>query len=381
MAEEQQQGNIRPEYNSASIGLNMDQTLNQIKPGTLTYALNAALENFDANSVNYQNEPGNELCVSFPKGFTLIGTHFIGEQNKHIFFITNPNTGDSHIGYMDNNDCIYHILVDAKCLNFNINNPIQKTVHRITNCTTEIYWTDGLNPRRYLDINNVPYIPTVSSNLCDPTFTNEVDCNQLKIQPNFSIPSLTISDVITGGELKAGTVQFAIQYSDAVGNAFTSYYSITNPTPIVDPFITTVNYNYTVGKSVVIDIADLDTSGQYQYYNLAVITTVNAITSVQLVGTYFIENSTDQVIYTGQNVDNIRLTIIDIFEKYPYYDIAQDVTAVQDILVWDNLTSIDRINYQSIASQITLQWQTYRIPANEILGLKYINLIFRKISF
>ena len=364
MAEEQK-GNIKQEYNNATIGLNMDQTLNQIKPGTLTYALNAALENFDANSVNYQNEPGNELCVSFPKGFTLIGTHFIGEQNKHIFFITNPNTGDSHIGYMDNNDCIYHILVDAKCLNFNINNPIQKTVHRITNCTTEIYWTDGLNPRRYLDINNVPYIPASNSNLCDPIFTDQVDCNQLKIQPNFSIPLLTIADVITGGELKAGTVQFAIQYCDAAGNAFTSYYSITNPTPIVDPFITTVNYNYTVGKSVVIDIKDLDISGQYQYYNLAVITTVNAITSVQLVGTYFIENSTDQVIYTGQNVDNIRLTIIDIFEKYPYYDIAQDVTAVQDILVWDNLTSIDRINYQSIASQITLQWQTYRIPANE----------------
>ena len=364
MAEEQK-GNIKQEYNNATIGLNMDQTLNQIKPGTLTYALNAALENFDANSVNYQNEPGNELCVSFPKGFTLIGTHFIGEQNKHIFFITNPNTGDSHIGYMDNNDCIYHILVDAKCLNFNINNPIQKTVHRITNCTTEIYWTDGLNPRRYLDINNIPYIPTSTSNLCDPTFTDQVDCNQLKIQPNFSIPSLTVSDVITGGELKAGTVQFAIQYSDAAGNAFTSYYSITNPTPIVDPFITTVNYNYTVGKSVVVDIKDLDISGQYQYYNLAVISTVNAITSVQLVGTFFIENSYDQVIYTGQNVDNIRLTIIDIFEKYPYYDIAQDVTAVQDILVWDNLTSIDRINYQSIASQITLQWQTYRIPSNE----------------
>jgi hypothetical protein len=364
MAEEQK-GNIKQEYNNATIGLNMDQTLNQIKPGTLTYALNAALENFDANSVNYQNEPGNELCVSFPQGFTLIGTHFIGEQNKHIFFITNPNTGDSHIGYMDNNDCIYNILVDAKCLNFNINHPIQKTVHRITNCTTEIYWTDGINPRRYLDINNIPYIQAAASNLCDPIFTDQVDCNQLKIQPNFSIPSLTIADVITGGELKAGVVQFAIQYSDAAGNAFTSYYSITNPTPIADPFLTTINYNYTVGKSVVIDIKDLDVTGQYQYYNLAVISTVNAITSVQLVGTFFIENSYDQVIYTGQNVDNIRLTILDIFEKYPYYDIAQDVTAVQDILVWDNLTSIDRINYQSIASQINLGWQTYRIPSNE----------------
>jgi hypothetical protein len=365
MAEEKQQGNIRQEYNNATVGLNMDQSVNQIKPGTLTYALNAALENFDANSVNYQNEPGNEFCLKFPQGFILIGDYFIGELNKHMFFITNPITGDSQIGYMDNNDCIYHKLAEGKCLNFNVNHPIHKVVHKITNCTTEIYWTDGLNPRRYLDINNVPYLLASQSELCNPVYTDKLDCNQLKIQPNFSIPFLNVVDVISGGELKAGTVQFAIQYCDAAGNPFTSYYSVTNPTPIVDPAITTVNYDYNVGKSVVLDITDLDTTGQYQYYNLAVITTVNAITSVQLVGVYFIENSYNQVIYTGQNVENIRLVIADIFEKYPYYDVAQDLTAVQDILVWDNLTSIDRINYQSIASQIKLYWQTYRIPNTE----------------
>ena len=87
---EQEQGNIRQEYNNATTGLNLDQTLNQIPKGKLTYSLNAAVENFDANSVNYQNEPGNELCVTFPSGFVLIGTHFIQERSKHVFFITNP---------------------------------------------------------------------------------------------------------------------------------------------------------------------------------------------------------------------------------------------------------------------------------------------------
>ena len=80
MADEQQ-SNIRQENNAAVSGLNMDQTLNQVKKGQLTYALNAAVENFDANGVNYQNEPANELCVNFPDGFILIGTHFI---NCHL---------------------------------------------------------------------------------------------------------------------------------------------------------------------------------------------------------------------------------------------------------------------------------------------------------
>ena len=365
MAEETQQGNIRQEYNNATVGLNMDQTLNQIKPGTLTYALNATVENFDASSVNYQNEPGNELCVSFPSGYSLIGSHFIQEKNKVIFFLVNVSTGQSEIGQMINGDCVYRKIVNANCLNFNINYPIHKVVHRITNCSTEIYWTDGLNPRRYMDVDNVPYVTEIIPNSCSVLTLDELDCNKLKIQPDFKIPQLSVVDVISGGDLVAGTVQFAIQYADSQGNPYTSYYSVTNPTPIADPFITTVNFNYQVGKSVVIDITNLDVTGKYQYFNLAVIKTINNSPSVELIGTYFIDNTSKQITYTGQNKTNIRLAITDIFEKFPYYDIAQDVTVVQDILVWDQLTSIDRINYQKIANQITLLWESWRIPPTE----------------
>jgi hypothetical protein len=365
MAEEKPQGNIKIESNNATIGLNMDQTLNQIKPGTLTYALNAALENFDSSSVNYQNEQGNDFCLSLPKNYVLIGEHFINEKNKHIFFITNPINGSSEIGYMDNNDCIYHTLVNSPCLNFNIDHPIHKAVHKISNCTTEIYWTDGLNARRYLDIQNIPYTLAPGSDLCNPVYTDILDCNQIKIQPNFNIPDLSIIDVTTGGALLAGTYQFAVQYSDAVGNPYTSYYSVTNPTPIADISITTVNYNYNVGKSIVINIGNLDITGEFQYFNLAVIKTINAISSVELVGTYFITNETKQITYTGQDVTAIKLSINDIFEKFPYYDVAEDLTTAQDVLIWDGLVSIDRINYQEIATNITLLWETYMIPPTE----------------
>ena len=39
-------GNVKPQFNAGQSGLNMDQTLAQIPKGKLTYALNAALENF-----------------------------------------------------------------------------------------------------------------------------------------------------------------------------------------------------------------------------------------------------------------------------------------------------------------------------------------------
>ena len=357
--------NIIQENNVAQTGLNLDRTVNQIPKGQLTYALNAAVENFDSNSVNYQNEPGNELCLNFPTNYHLIGTHFINEQGKHIFFLTNPNTGDSEIGYMDNNDCTYRTYVNGKCLNFNINYPIHKVVHKITNCTTEIYWTDGYNPRRFLDLNKLPYITSPGITGCDPIVTPELDCNKLKLQPNFQIPELVITGINNTGNLTAGTYQFAIQYADASGDPYTSYYSITNPTPIGNPAITTPDFNYPVGQAIELTINNLDITGYFQYFNLAVIKNINAISSVELVGTYYIDQASKNITYTGQNQTQIRLTLDDIFEKFPYYEIAQDLTAVQDILVWDNLTSIDRVNYQQIANQIKLNWQTYKLPADE----------------
>jgi len=217
-----------------------------------------------------------------------------------------------------------------------------------------------------LDIENIPYILAPGTTpTCDPVETDQLDCNQLKIQPDFPIPFLNVDEVTNVGSLVAGTYQFAIQYSDAVGNDLTSYYSITNPCPIADALITTVNFNYPVGKSIVVKISNLDISGQFNYFNLAVIKTINNISSVELVGTYNITDVSEEITYTGADQTAKRLSMSDIFEKYPYYDIAQDITSVQGILVWDNLTSIDRINYQQIASNITLKWESYRIPPGE----------------
>ena len=360
---DKEQGNIRQEYNIARGGLDMDHSPSMVEKGKVTYCLNGNIENFDSLGISYGNEEGNVLCLTFPEGYLLIGRHFISEQNKHIFFLATLDGANSQIGYMDNNDCEYKVLVNSPCLNFNINHPVHKVVHKINNCGTEIYWTDGVNPRRYLDIDDIPKILKSGSPLCSPIYTDDVDCNQLKIQPNFAIPSLEIKNVVTSGNLISGAYQFGVQYSDASGNAYTSYYSITNPTPIFDENTVSVNFNTPVGKAIVIAVNNLDVTGQFKYFNLAVIKSINGITSVELAGTYFIDGENKEVTYTGQ-VD-ITLSINDIFEKYPYYEIAQDLTTAQDVLIWDDLTSKERVNYQSVASKIDLKWETWRIPSTE----------------
>ena len=103
------------EFNIANAGINMDSTENGVKKGLVSYALNAVIENFNSKSVNYQNELGNVDCLDFPKGFILIGKYYINEQYRHIFFLTNPNTGEGQIGEMLNNDCTYTPIVSSTC--------------------------------------------------------------------------------------------------------------------------------------------------------------------------------------------------------------------------------------------------------------------------
>jgi hypothetical protein len=365
MAEERQ-SNIRQENNVARSGMALDSSVNQLQKGQVSYALNAAVENFDENSINYQNEPGNELCIEFPKGYSLIGKHFIPETAKHVFFLVNPVDNKSEIGYMINNDCVYRKYINADCLNFNIKYPIHKAVHKITNCSVELYWTDGFNPRRYIDLDKPPTKTEIStSSNCEIEESEEIDCNKLLVQANFDIPQIQVVDVISGGQLVAGTVQFAIQYCDSQGGAYTSYFSVTNPTPIALDKIITGDFNYPVGKSVVLNIKNIDTSGVFKYFNLSVIKTVNNIPSVELINTYVIDDKEKTITYSGQNQTQIRLTVNEIFERFPYYEVADDLTAVQDILVWKGLTSVERKNFQQIANRITLQWETWRIPPTE----------------
>lgn len=350
--------------NIAVGGLNLDRSLNQVENGKLTYALNAVVENFDENGISYQNEPGNEHCFNFPEGFVVIGRYNIPEIKKKVFFLTNPDTNEHEIGIVEGDSCEYKTYIKGTCLNFHIDHPIHKVVHKITNCSVEIYWTDGYNPRRYLDLDNPPYKTQVVDGQCNLQVLDEIDCNKLNVQGNFPIPLIGVDSVTSGGNLISGTYQFAVQYSDALGNGYTSYYSVTNPLPIAIKDTINSDFSYNVGKTINLVISNLDTTGKFRHFNLAVIKTINSITSVELVGTYDITSQTVKVVYTGDNTP-IKLTIEDIFEKFPIYEIADDVTTVQDVLVWKGLSSIDRYNLQKIANKIELEWQTWRIPPNE----------------
>lgn len=352
--QQQEASNVKQNIAFGAVGMNMDSSISQVKKGQLTYALNATLEGFSGNQVNYQNELGNEHCINFPQGYQVIGTHNIFEINSTVYFLANPTTGGSEIGLAK--DCVYETKYNSECLGFNINYPIHSCVHRINNCNIEIYFIDGNSQDKYLDFNNIPA---------------QGDCNKLNIQPNFAIPKIDILGVENDGTTTAGTVEFAFQYCTALGEPYTSFYSITNPVPLFDSTKVTADFNFPVGKSVKLQISNIDTTGIYQYFNLAVIKTINNVPTPELLGTYLINSDTQTIIYTGQSKTDVRLTIGDIFQKYPIYPVSNDITTSGDVLIRNQIKEYPRLNYQEIASKIRLYWQTWRIPVSK----GYINPI------
>lgn len=354
---------------SAGSGLNSDSIVSGLKNGQLTYALNAVLENFDGKRLSYQNEQSNSLCGSLPDGYRVIGLKNIIEQKRTVFFIIHPKTGDSQICEQIHGECSFRTIINSRCLNFSILYPIHKVVVKTSNCSTQLFWTDGYNPRRWIDLEDLPWleIPDENNPLKKIKVVGTVDCNKLLVQPNFSIPQITETAVTTGGDLQMGSYQFAVQYANATGHGLTSFYAITNPLGIWQSRYTQ-DFNLRSDQAITLKISSLDTTGLYDYFNLAVIKTINNIASVELAGTYPVGNGSYELIYSGESKSDVRLSMMDIFERFPYYDTAQDVTSSDNSLIWGDLAVHQKINYQQIWSKVKLQWETWKIPYSRFQG-------------
>lgn len=354
---------------SASAGMDSDSLVSALKNGQLTYAQNALIENIDGRRLTYQNEQSNQLCGKLEEGFTVIGVKNIIEQGRTIIFAVNSQANESLICQQRLGSCEFATIIRSACLNFQPQHPIHKVIVKSTNCSTQLYWTDGFNPRRWIDLEDLPWkeIPDPDRPGKMIKLTGTVDCNKILVQPAFSIPQITETAAVVGGDLQMGTYQFAVQYANATGGGLTSFYSITNPLGIWQPRYSQ-DMDLKTDQAISVTISHLDTTGLYDYFNLAVIKTINNITSVELAGTYPVGSGSAELLYTGESKSDIRLTLNDIFERFPYYDIAQDVTASDDALIWADLSTVQKSNYQQIWSKVKLYWESWKVPYNKFEG-------------
>lgn len=276
----------------------MVNTIHPSQQDNKTY--NFALNYIKNKDLTLSSDFGNTKCLSTNK---IVGSVLINEDKVILFEV--PNKVIEFIP----STCQSKILYELDCFNFS--NLIQ-AIHVVENkCDNIIYFTDGVNPYRRLNLSK--------------QYTN---CNDIKFSPNLSVPYIPKISASSGGNLEVGTYQFAIRYLDEALSP-TNFFFITNPVPVhanpTNNYPEIIgNYNieqivaedYTVpltDQSLHIDITNLDTS--YAYYQLAAIwitSRTGKAYNYYLEPPQAINSDSDTYIYTGITNGTIATSLQEI---------------------------------------------------------------------
>jgi hypothetical protein len=157
MAEQESQ-NPGATTNTFNKGMVKDYNETFVGEGLYTHARNAVNNSHDGQVGVIGNEPANLYCATLP--YTLIGTVHLGDDQWAVFTTDDLN---SEIGIFDESACSYTKIINDPCLNFKRTNLITGVSRSRFDCDTLLYWDDGLNPTRVLNINDIPYVCTDST--------------------------------------------------------------------------------------------------------------------------------------------------------------------------------------------------------------------------
>jgi hypothetical protein len=376
------------ETNSISkpiVGMNRDYNLSLLKAEQYALAINADTESEIGDGVNITNEPSNYLTLNFPQGYKVIGYKVDLLKTRTYFWLTNPETGKSSIGYIssvqeegenvdDYNSCgdcnegyndldtplenitqtpshQYIELLNDSChakeegLEFDINYPIKFIELKSEKFGTRAYWDDDKNPSRYLDLDALEEARV--ENKPSYLFIKEVPCGEdeildcpniekLRHFPLHTIMQIEPTAVQTGGNLKLGTYEYWGAYCDLLGNEITNYCEPSNPISIFDEnnnLLEQTELDSFTNYSIRLTINHLDTS--FPYYKIVCVESTN-LSNAQTAHVVGIYPTTDNIVlYTSSSSasNNEYLTVgtgkitraVDLYTLYnqrPMYEKA-----------------------------------------------------------
>jgi hypothetical protein len=396
-------------------GMNMDVHPSNLTEQGYDHSLNSVVEDFSGNGFPIlQNESSNLKCTNFPANYKVVGVVNIIEQKRKVLFLINTTTGFSQIGeilggldcgdsLVDADDmlgycsdcgdgyspeksplenqnptpcCEYVPIATQTCFNFDINYPI-RPVYRIEDCSLSIYFADNFNDDRYIEFDYVDDDPTQLLKIKDkfktiigytpdceaPIYGTQIDCNKLRIDPVATTPNMDLSDIIGGGSLKAGVYQPLFAYSDKDGNVRTPYLNIMNPIPIFTREVT-FDTDYVTDRAIAFNISGIESNSPYEYFNIAVVKTINSVSSFEFIGTYPI--NTTRVVYTGNEKSLRDLSAQEIFAPKTYFEhsrgMATSNATSNNFLFRYSPQETKKLNIQRIANNVVVRWQTTQVP-------------------
>lgn len=334
--------------NSFSKGMVKDFNDTFVGEGLWSHARNAVNNSHDGQVGVIGNEPANLHCVTLP--YDLIGCILLTDDRWAIF---TTNDVDSEIGIFDESACTYTKAVNDRCLNFKRSNLITGISRRRYDCERPVYWADGLNPDRFIDLDNIPfkYTETLVDGCIQRTFTNQLDCEKIRLAAYIKHPCLELSQGKVAGSLLNGSYQVAIAYT-INGSRVTDYLGLSE----VQSLFTHENNN----SSLELKVLSVDTT--FDTFDLALISRVNEQTFVRKIGEYSTSQGT---IYIDRiDFETPTIPIQNILLRSEPIEKSDALYSVNDYALRVGVYSKFKFNYQQQANKIKTSWVAVEYPNN-----------------
>ena len=343
---------LKPQNTTSAGAQSFDKSLTeditgfQKKPNDWTQARNA-VNNTDRGDVGHlSNEQSNKLCASAP--YTIIGAiHTEGDK----FVLYSTNEVDSEIGLFDESECSYITLVNDQCLNFSKDHIITGQSKENFECKFEVYWSDGKNPDRVLNIEEIPYKQDCQmvNDCLECVDLNELDCDKLRLEPLVDNLKLSVAPGATSGELLNGSYFVAAAYL-INGQRFGDY---SMPSQVQGLW---THQNTASSIDVTIDFADQ----RFDEIEIVIQSFENYQALAKRVGVYSTRQkkiSIDQMSSSWPEVDPGNIVI-----NNPIDERSDSIFRNGDYLIRIGPKSKFDFNYQPLANQIATEWVSVEYP-------------------
>jgi len=349
-------------------GMMKDVNDSLMPDGTYFNARNAVNNDREGDLGVLGNEPSNLYCTSAP--YTIIGSIHLYDD-KWVVYSTDNLAAE--IGLFDESECSYRTIVNDKCLSFSLSNLIIGQAKENFDCTWQVYWADGLNPDRTMNIGDidslsttgfptiwpgVPYVcvdtPTEPEGTCIeclPVMPLKLDCEKIRLDKLVTMPCINVSQGAQGGELENGSYQVCIAYVQN-DQRVTDYSLPSN----VQPLFAHQNVN----GSLDIEITNIDQD--YDAYELVLIRTVNSQTVAKKMGIYNASQGFFSIDRYNEALTSVPLELLPL--QRPSYEKSEGLFRNGEYLIRTAPTTKLDFNYQPLANQIVTKWNSVELPTD-----------------
>lgn len=314
------------------------------------------------------NEPSNIECITLT--YTFIGAIPVIDDYWVIF---STDDSMSEVGLFKEQSCEYYIISRDAQWNFNRADIIIGVAKENFDCSYQLYWADGVNPDRTLNIGDirlgsypdvlanspwpgVPYvcidtIPGPCEN-CEPILPLTLDVERTRLAALMKIPCIGIQKGFSGGQLLNGSYYATIAYS-VNQQRVTDYF---NPSP-VQPLFSHENAQ----GALDINFSNLDTDN-FNEFQLVVVATVNQQTVAKIIGYYNTQTNAVSLDFINPELESVPIQYIPL--RSPAYEKSEAMYAVNNYMIRTAPTGKFDFNYQPLANQIETNWVLTEYPAD-----------------